>query len=1035
MKKAVSIFVLFFCFASPASAQTKTKNELLLNSAGNQVTLGAPVAVTNNTILFPGTLGLQGALFYIGSVAGSVGTTTWLNPGTNGFMLSLSGGLPAWMDPALILGASYWSLSGNATATAYNGAAGSYLGTTSLFPLVLATTNATAQPIEFFNGGLERARIASTGQLLINTTIPQATVTVNGETYSNTFLAQVNTSKPAWQEGRFFYDTAEKTMAYYNDHNGVTLNVGQEDWIRVYNATGVSIANGSAVYVNGVNAATGLPTVALAKADQSLTADAIGITTETIPTGSLGYVTAFGVIHNLNTTAYTAGQPVYVSATTAGAVTSTRPNQPNFTNPIGYIAATDAVLGKILVMAGKSRQGAMTTGAVAFGGTDGFLKENPTGFFFDSTNVRLGIGTNTPGQKLEVKNGNILLSNNTATAGQLQFQGTSTGITTFQAGAQAATNINYILPTTLTVTPTPGIGILQYTGTGTLAWLDPTTIVPASSWLISGNATASAFNGAAGNFLGTTSLFPLVLATTNVTAQPIEFFNGGLERMRVASTGQLLIGTTTPLAILTVNGETYSNTFLTQVNAAKPAWQEGRFFYDIAEKTMAYYNDHNGVTLNVGQEEWVRAFNATGASIINGSAVYINGVDVGTGLPTVALAKADLITTADAIGITTETIPTGSFGYVTAFGVIHNLNTTAYTAGQPIYVSATTAGAVTSTRPNQPSFTNPIGYIAATDAVLGKILVMAGKSRQGAMTTGAVAFGGTDGFIKENPTNLFWDNTNLRFGIGTNAPVSPLSVTEPITASGGSGIGTLLNQTVTAAANNNVLYGINITPTFTNGAFTGLTNYSLHSVYAGTLANSAAIRGEATGNGGASTEVIGVWGIATNATQGLSTNAGVGVRAEGNNTTTLDANSNTALQVVNGGIVVGRQASSAANDNTLNILVAGEDDNNGLTDQGPSGIVDVTDGGLPPTRATTTGFLTVFNRYAKAHSIILVTPMDGGTGVLDAANGEVMTFRVSTRANSSFRIEVNRNETANVGSAGTAGKFRFGFLIINPGRE
>jgi hypothetical protein len=224
------------------------------------------------------------------------------------------------------------------------------------------------------------------------------------------------------------------------------------------------------------------------------------------------------------------------------------------------------------------------------------------------------------------------------------------------------------------------------------------------------------------------------------------------------------------------------------------------------------------------------------------------------------------------------------------------------------------------------------------------------------------------------------------------------------------------------------------------GAFGASANFTydgttLTSTTSSTTANIAAIKGSETGNGGANVEFNGIWGIATSATQGANTNAGTGVRSEGNGTTT-DANRNIALEAMNGEFVIGRQASSAANDNTAgnNILVAGEDDNDGLNEQGPSGIVDVTDGGLPASRTTTTGFLTVFNRYAKAHSIILVTPMDGGTGILDAAAGEVMTFRVSNRANGSFRIEVNRNEIPNQASAGTAGKFRFGFLIVNPGK-
>lgn len=87
----------------------------------------------------------------------------------------------------------------------------------------------------------------------------------------------------------------------------------------------------------------------------------------------------------------------------------------------------------------------------------------------------VGIGTTAPGQKLQVNNGNIRLSNS-GTAGEMQFQGTSTGITTFKAGAQGATNINYTLPT---AAPASNGSVLASTTAGVLSWdsfLKPTTV-------------------------------------------------------------------------------------------------------------------------------------------------------------------------------------------------------------------------------------------------------------------------------------------------------------------------------------------------------------------------------------------------------------------------------------------------------------------------------------------------------------------------------------------------------------------------------
>lgn len=66
-----------------------------------------------------------------------------------------------------------------------------------------------------------------------------------------------------------------------------------------------------------------------------------------------------------------------------------------------------------------------------------------------------------------------------------------------------------------------------------------------------------------------------------------------------------------------------------------------------------------------------------------------------------------------------------------------------------------------------------------------------------------------------------------RIGIGTTSPISALQVSTAITASSAIARGIYLNQTLVAAANNDVLVGLDIAPTFTNGAFTGVQNTAL----------------------------------------------------------------------------------------------------------------------------------------------------------------------------------------------------------------
>jgi len=114
--------------------------------------------------------------------------------------------------------------------------------------------------------------------------------------------------------------------------------------------------------------------------------------------------------------------------------------------------------------------------------------------------------------------------------------------------------------------------------------------------------------------------------------------------------------------------------------------------------------------------------NTTGATLTKGTAVYISGA---TGqIPTVskALATSDA-TSAQTLGLVTADIGNNSNGNVTIIGLITNVNTSAYTDGAQLYLSGTTAGTLTATKPSAPTHLVYAAVVEHAHPSQGKLFV------------------------------------------------------------------------------------------------------------------------------------------------------------------------------------------------------------------------------------------------------------------------------------------------------------------------
>lgn len=161
-------------------------------------------------------------------------------------------------------------------------------------------------------------------------------------------------ASPSYAAGQLAYNTTSRSLSFHNDEADVTMDIGQEVWVEVRNTTGSTIANGAAVYINGTHA-SGVPTVALAQANAFNTSLAVGLATHSIENNTNGFITTDGTVHDLDTSAFSGGDALYLSTSTPGALTATRPSSPNFEYRVGVVTKANPSTGSIYVDPGIRR--------------------------------------------------------------------------------------------------------------------------------------------------------------------------------------------------------------------------------------------------------------------------------------------------------------------------------------------------------------------------------------------------------------------------------------------------------------------------------------------------------------------------------------------------------------------------------------------------------------------------------------------------------------------------------------------------------
>ena len=219
----------------------------------------------------------------------------------------------------------------------------------------------------------------------------------------------------------------------------------------------------------------------------------------------------------------------------------------------------------------------------------------------------------------------------------------------------------------------------------------------------------------------------------------------------------------------------------------------------------------------------VQVRNATGATLTKGTVVYITGATGQNPTVSKALATSDA-TSAQTLGMISADLPNNTNGNVTIIGLITNIDTSAYTDGQQLYLSGTTAGTVTATKPYAPIHLVYVAVVEHAHPTQGKLFVKVQNGYELDEIHDVSAVSPTNGqTLVYNSTTSLWEKSNapLIVGatidntiIGANTPAagtfSSMAVANAVTASKATGLNqwTYSGKSISIAAQETGLTGL-----------------------------------------------------------------------------------------------------------------------------------------------------------------------------------------------------------------------------------
>jgi hypothetical protein len=580
----------------------------------------------------------------------------------------------------------------------------------------------------------------TTGKLIQNSTV---TLDDNGNIINaNSVGLDTTPATVPTAVGTMSWDDGDGVPTVQLKGGNVNLQVGTQEYARVYNDSGTTLTKGQAVYISGAQG--NRVAVKLARADVEATSfGTIGLVAETMTAGAEGFIIVSGALYKLNTTGLTAGATVYVSPTTAGAVTTTKPQAPDQLVVVGWVERVDNIVGSIYVK--------IDNGYELDELHDVRITSPQSGnvLIYDATTSPIGVWKNanlTDGTGISITEG----------AGSVTV--TNTGVTALSAGTGISVSGSTGSVTVTNSAPDQVVSLTAGTGistSGTYPSFTITNSAPDQTVSLTGAGTTT-ISGTYPNFTITSNDQYTGTVTSVSGSAPIASSGGNTPTISITQATSSTDGYLSSTDWNTFNNKQPAGTYVTSVGATSPVTSTGGTTPTIAMpaangSTNGYLTSTDWTTFNSKGNGTVTSVGGTGT--VNG--ITLTGTVTSSGNLTLGGTLSGVNLTTQVTG--TLPIANGGTGQTTASAAFDALNPMT-TLGDIIYEE--TGG--TAAR---------LG-IGTTGQVL---TVSGGKPAWGAAASSNITANG----LWENSATI---SANYTIGSGNNAvSAGPITVSTGIT--------------------------------------------------------------------------------------------------------------------------------------------------------------------------------------------------------------------------------------------------------------